>query len=537
MVYRESRDNKNRPNMKDSRSRKDITIEIRKAIQACHSHAQDLLRSSKRILKEEQLPNIAYHLAALGLEEMGKSMLWKMISVARERGDEKSWMFRHMEDHVKKLHYAFWLPLVGHQTLNQKNLTDLLSFAQNIHETRIRGLYVSSNLDEISLPKDLVTEAEANRLISLLSSLLEIEKIGEPRTPTKDEEERQLWFLQAAEDDENRKVIFSKTSMDKLVELKQVPAWVEWLKERFMKAEQESMALVKAEMERSEPGEEEAAKDKWRFKLRLYSGSHKSIRQKSLNRWNDGSKWIKLYAVNGKPRELIAVITLQKAVPVQGLYWLGWGISRAFVTALNIATFGLFFWYLPNDISRYYDGKIRDLENNSDVVLERNPSLQIDFQRDLLTEEELWRAIWCFVMLTKFRDNQYANEVFGHYFAGLAFLAKTDIHLQFEPSIYINFHEALKKGMRLFNEWDGQEGYESLFRAFCGGLHLPTEQIEMHLALRDQLERREPNPKITLKEAGEMKVLCDAYFLKKAKEMYDAETGKIVKKQEGMTQI
>ena len=40
----------------------------------CLRHADDLLRAAKRVFSEEELPHIAYHLATLALEEIGRQL-------------------------------------------------------------------------------------------------------------------------------------------------------------------------------------------------------------------------------------------------------------------------------------------------------------------------------------------------------------------------------------------------------------------------------------------------------------------------------
>ena len=50
---------------------------------ACYQHAAELVESAERLLAVPARPNIAYHLALLGLEEIGKAGL---VAGARRRG-------------------------------------------------------------------------------------------------------------------------------------------------------------------------------------------------------------------------------------------------------------------------------------------------------------------------------------------------------------------------------------------------------------------------------------------------------------------
>jgi AbiV family abortive infection protein len=54
---------------------------------ACLAHAEDLIRAARRVLVDEKLPNISYHLSVLALEEIGKSTLIIMSHFAKRSRD------------------------------------------------------------------------------------------------------------------------------------------------------------------------------------------------------------------------------------------------------------------------------------------------------------------------------------------------------------------------------------------------------------------------------------------------------------------
>jgi AbiV family abortive infection protein len=49
--------------------------QLNHSIQACFPNARDLLRAARRVLDDEKLPNIAFHLSLLALEEVSKAAL------------------------------------------------------------------------------------------------------------------------------------------------------------------------------------------------------------------------------------------------------------------------------------------------------------------------------------------------------------------------------------------------------------------------------------------------------------------------------
>jgi hypothetical protein len=99
--------------------------------------------------------------------------------------------------------------------------------------------------------------------------------------------------------------------------------------------------LQKAELERRKALPGTRTKDKWKLRVRIFSDSH-SIRPGLLKTWNDETDWIKLVPVSGKKNQLIIEFLFGDNVPVEGLWYFGWGVARHLVTALNIGTMG--FW-------------------------------------------------------------------------------------------------------------------------------------------------------------------------------------------------
>jgi len=98
-----------------------IPRKIQNIVSACLSHAQDLLSESKRILDEKKLPNIAYHLAVIALEEIGKSELVAMNHLSQTQKDTQ-FGEKYFEDHVRKLFWALWGPSFGREVLTKDQI-------------------------------------------------------------------------------------------------------------------------------------------------------------------------------------------------------------------------------------------------------------------------------------------------------------------------------------------------------------------------------------------------------------------------------
>jgi len=80
----------------------------------CLDHARDLIASTERVLaNDNSFPNIAYHLAILALEGIGKAGMLAARSVAKH-GLDASWIDNRLDKHVEKIMWAVWSPsLVG----------------------------------------------------------------------------------------------------------------------------------------------------------------------------------------------------------------------------------------------------------------------------------------------------------------------------------------------------------------------------------------------------------------------------------------
>lgn len=487
---------------------------------ACLAHAEDLLRAARRVLTDENLPNISYHLSVLALEEIGKSTLI-IMSHSAKRSKDSAWNPQKIyEDHVKKLFWAIWGPSMGRDKISKKQIESLQGISARIHDTRLQALYVDFDEDGPLLPSEVVSEPQAQNLIDLATSRLEMEKLHEFGEIDNGRLETLNWFIEATSDQEKRTLIFGSKSMDKLVELQSTRKWVDWLKQEFDNAEKEALYAMQQELQRRHPKGKEKFQEKWKVKIRLFTNSH-SIRPKPLNKWNELGSWIRLYPVGGKKNQLLMEFTLPKSIPVNSLWWAAWGVARRFVVALNIGTMGCFWWYIPEQISKYYE-KITDLENKDmEVRIKRNPELKLDWKHDAMTDVNLQNAALCFGMLPSDNESELGKSM-GAYITGLGFLNKSDIHLQFEANSYEFFYKALKYGTKHFREWESKTSFTDCFEKILQSHKIDLNEIDNHIKISKQLETGRPAFKditLTLSEVGMMKIICDAYFLIKFREI------------------
>lgn len=500
--------------------------ELKKVHQAIIRNADDLVKAAKAL--PSTLDHVRYHLAVLALEEVGKADLIGMRSAASELGRPTEMIDNSIEDHIKKLFWAIWGPSFGREIITRQQIELTRGLATRLHEKRLHYLYVDP--DDALLPEDKVDHSEVENLVSLAEARVGMAKARGPLQVDESKTEDVRWFINATDDPDKRNQIFGNKSMNKLAELGETGAWICWLREVFTRHEGEMRALTDKELARERPEGEEAMKEKWRLKVRIYSHSH-SVKQKALNKWNDVVMWIKLRATGhkvysaSKKDEMVCEFTLPKAVPAQALWDHGWGISRMFVTALNIGTRGFFWWYVPQDTRRFYE-EIWDIEANAGVGIEAKPSLELNWGNLVLTEHDMNIAAVVFGYLLRIRGEE-REKPFNAYITGLTFFSKIDWHFRFESNAFEQFFVSLKTALEVNGHWDGNAAtLKAAAVAQLTPMLKKTDNLEATIELGLQLDQAKTTghfPAITLTEVMAIKLYCDLYFTRLANEALRAE--------------
>ena len=351
-----------------------------------------------------------------------------------------------------------------------------------------------------------------------------MERLKEFREMGKDEQDLMHWFFAAMDDPRLKPMIFSKGSLDKQAEMgDDFGEWMKWLRETFAEANRKSMELTNLEMKRKPAEGEEGWENKFEIKIRLKSWSH-SIRQNQFKEWNTGIEKMKINS-GGDRNEIVVTLFVPNKVVVQDLWNMGWQNTYVFVTALNIGTMGFFWWYTPEYISRYFE-KIRDVEHDSEIIVDRTPMLRIVWPPQALKSADLNNVSVVYSFMAQANQQQFEST--HRYFRNVGLMAKNDIFFQFEPTIFIEFMSALKDAMSAYGDWDGKpETAETSVAAFFeGAVAAPefTGMVRDFLKLVDQMiaNKMAPRP-ITLDDVAHAKLIFDGYIKLKAQRWYMGE--------------
>jgi AbiV family abortive infection protein len=494
-------------------SKSPFTEGVIKSMQACIEHARDLIDAAKLVQTSDK-PNIAYHLAALALEELGRRELIGFQTIANATSIvPPTWPMKHTQDHVQKMFWAFFGAMFRTKKITKEGFEEIRSFAQHIHSRRIAGLYVDTS-DGLNVPREAIPSRESEILIGLVEARLGMASTEEYRSEaTQHNVDIQDWFLAATEDEGKRNLIFSDVSMTKLADLGDTREWIEWLKNEFDAAHAQAMKIVKRELEKTPATEKPESTAKWKMRLRLFADAH-SIRPKALSWWNKQVTWINLVAIPERKREIIIEITFNSDLHLERLWLAGWIVARQFVAALNLGAGALWWWHLPRQISRYYD-RVEDVENGMEVKLDRTPILKAGWGVNLVLDETALRQTMIqLTVVTRLVGSEAWSGV-EYYLAGLTFLSLNEIHWQCEVQAYGNFHHCLKTVMKIYGGWDGIEPFDEAFSRLLGEAapEMPNEQSDRYATIARAYEANTPlSVSIDLADAGLIKVLCDRFF-------------------------
>lgn len=139
--------------------------QIQIAIDACHAASDRFIDAAKAVMKPGSY-HIAYHLAALALEEIGKASMLLIDSLPARLRDPKNEgrdLADWIDDHERKLFWALWLP-VFHRNADWRTIPSTTQLAHEIHQTRLGTLYIDPN--DLNAAAS-ISESQVNNIIGL----------------------------------------------------------------------------------------------------------------------------------------------------------------------------------------------------------------------------------------------------------------------------------------------------------------------------------------------------------------------------------
>jgi AbiV family abortive infection protein len=494
----------------------------------CIANSEQLLTVAERELSHG-VDHICFHLALLALEEIGKGILATASFAASHAGKDSTRLVASFDDHVKKLFWAIWGGMFRDNSFTQQAIEESRGLATNLHERRLRYLYIDP--ENPVPPADRIAKGEAENLIKLVRARLELEKLTKTRETFEEEDLNNLkWFLAATEDAEKRKYIFGSSSIKVLQDVKDGRKWILWLKEIFQKQLDEARELAVQELSRQQPSEKERLDPKYRMRVRIQTPSH-SIRNNAFQKWNETVDWIKIYK-SERPNlrrftkgELVIEFTFPKAIPPHALWDHGLFMTKTITTALSVATNGFFWWNLPRDIEKYYE-EITDLEASPrgqvKIIVAPTKRLAIDWGEDRFVLDQVAMSEVMLMFGFLMREHKRLAKMLQSYAFGLTLFSKNDIHLRLETNAFEEFFKSFLRALELFGDWDGVADLkEAIHKPFARLDNFDELDRTIQLGLDIDPEKKAA-PTITLTDVAAIKLYCDAYLRLKASEHFRA---------------
>jgi AbiV family abortive infection protein len=482
----------------------------------CLINAEAALMAAE-VLRNKKANHISYHLCTLALEEIGKVFIaW--FNYNRSRNDENEDGPLALDDHTKKIFWAFWWETFGNEIPTQHQIDSNKKLASNIHLRRLQSLYTETN-DTVPA-SDKISDEELDNIVGLVKARLELAKADD--FEEREESEEMKKFMVLTNDPEKRQFIFGEDAQNKLIESGDVKTWVNWLIAKFDAEQIELDALLKSELERPIEFFEKDEVPKWRIKIKIGCPLH-AIRPNILNEHNKSSPMFQLFK-GGDKHTLIIDVILSKNTSAPMLWHYGYIVSRMYVGALNIAAGGFFWWRANVDLDKYYES-IKDLESKKNIDATLITKLHWPESNFVLTMEhlQLTKIVNSFMVKCY---NKPAFEPFIPYLHVLALMSKNDVHLRFEEDMYMILFNTFKTVITKNETITEDSNYKENGYFQISGMYKNRDYYFQILEIGETMmtSPNNLNEQITLTEVLAMKQYLSIYLLTLAVRDFKADS-------------
>jgi hypothetical protein len=231
---------------------------------------------------------------------------------------------------------------------------------------------------------------------------------------------------------------------------------------------------------------------------------------------------------------LLIDIFLDNTISIKELWHQAWNTSNLLVAALNVGTNGLFYWNIPKNVDKFYEG-IWDLENKKRMDAIIKTSLELDWSSHqlYLTELEIGTTFLVFRYFSEVFDSPQYEPIF-YYMNALGMLAKNDMHLHLEEQSYLNFYLAFKRAIILNEQIEENADIKEIGFKLIGNLLSNREEYDKVMDIGKSLEENNGNPNMqfSLTEIIGMKQYAGLYFMTlAARKFYGANNLLLTKSQ------
>src|SRR6202021_2834328 len=190
-----------------------MPMKIEPILEACLANAECLIESAKAVRSVPGCNHIAFNLAVLALEEIGKSILLFQESLEvkhlRQNGEEAKRPLEWIDDHERKLFWAIWF---GNDSLDWRTIGESMEAASHLHFPPLAVLYFDPTQPNA---QGEIEDSYLESSLQLAEARLGLEKAKKYRELSEQDRNDIHWFFYATNDPPLKIVVCSKTSRDK----------------------------------------------------------------------------------------------------------------------------------------------------------------------------------------------------------------------------------------------------------------------------------------------------------------------------------
>lgn len=503
--------------MSDSEHPKIDPAVIRR-VEGCIDNARELQRAATTSLAAKHY-NVAYHLAVLSLEEVGKAGLIGANAIRSKADNPKDdWLKDKLADHAFKLFWAFWTVESSFEKLLPDSFKDAQAMGKSIHKLRMDGLYAAE--DGVKP----ITKEQAESMVKMAEARLALDNSADALTKIRPEGLDDLsWFIKAMDDPELRPYIFSKEAFTEYSKVGDIPSWTKWLRGWIAEEQLKMQQMLKAEMEREYPAKEEQFEAKWKVRFKLVSSGVTILSTPVFNEWNKRVDRVKFTVVKDHKEkgELIVDLILPKVIHLQHVYEVAHQEMIRVILMLNIATFGFFWWYSLLPYINKFEF-IEDLEKKQRIGMEaQNPYVHVwkkNESRRKMTMDDVDRMLWCYLSLPRV-DEPIGRTHFGYYMRAMVMYSKHESELPLLINAGMDFLTCLYESFRAYGEIETRSDMSKLFFERFGDMLDEEDTANFKAVLDPYSAGDDPGAAKMMKSdiTTKLKIFCDQYLLKQFK--------------------
>ena len=477
--------------------------DIKLAIDLCLRNASNLLSEANLLYDAERYPR-AYCLAVQAIAELGKRILLA-INMGGVLNDNR--MLERFHKHWLSTERCLILSLItgNMESFGREEMANFTNLSR-LWLMRSRDLMSVEVYDKtgFTYPDDRIDKDQAKSVINLAKARIEIEKTRKIKNAEEippEAKENAHWLYEKAEDKEFLGFINSKESVEKFSELKDSLAWINYIKTKWDEILQKDSSRIT---------EEKLQDKRWYVESRIFSYSHIWTTE-ALEYWNKTCDCLKMKSINDREVEIRQV--LPDLVKDDDLYIKAMMVTMMHVIALNVGTFGHFWWPPPAWPFRFT--KLYDLKNKRDVGIQIKRPKDERMEDRKLTQDDMYRTMLVFGAMSKLHEryfelyikattlmgsdtfeNNFYTEAFSNYFLLMERFIKVEILKKPGGSLSVTIMQAALKRLGISN--DLVEEFKNLY--IVRG--------------RDAMHSRGKEQALTFEEAGKCKIMCDLMLFK-----------------------